>query len=650
MVVAGVNFYQDSYEWMHVGFLPYLIITPGIVYFSYQRKGRFGKLLPLVFTILLFMLPLVAIWWDVRSTGNIMSGFLPYNDASDYYTDALGLLDGQLFTGLSIRRPIFAAFLSFLFSITNRNLQLTLLFLVLINAVLCYFFAQQIKNLWGSAAAAIVTVLLFFFYRRFTGTTLTENLGFALSMAGSAIILLGTQKADQKNVLFGIFMLSLVMNVRPGALLVLPVIVLWGSWVFRGKTRLSVSFLVVGVIAVALGFLINWGTEKLVVEPEISASKTGMFSNYSNTFYGLAAGGKGWAHIYTIHPELREMANKESLIYDYAFESIRQNPFLFITGMANSFVDFFSPRYGAFSFLYASTSDPCTMEDFLQSLSSCQSHEATGKISCFASTIRLRMIDILSSLVMALLLLIPFCWGIWMCYQKRELPWCSVLLAIMIGILISVPLVPPRDTSKMRVYAMTQPLMVTIAAVGFLDLAKLLSEKTKVRWFSKIDDKAVNQPRPGTSWGLVISCLILSIAVIISPFAAKLQASEHEPVNTACPAGLEERRFRFNPGSSIELVQENATSLTWSGIRAPIPRFRDNLEKFCVSTDAEAAVLEELIRLQSGTVLLKPAFTGQSRDAQLIVISSSEVPHKPAYITICGEEVNGIFYSQSIRR
>lgn len=647
LVVVGVYIYQDSYAFVHMGFLPYLIIAPGILYFSYQRTGRLGKLLPLCFTILLFMLPLSALWLDLRSTGSILGGFLPYNDASDYYTDALGLLDGQLFTGLSIRRPIFAAFLSFLFSITNRNLQLTLFILVLINAVLCYFFAQQIKNLWGSAAAAMVTVLLFFFYRRFVGTTLTENIGLALGTAGSAILLMGAQKTDRKMALLGILMLSLGMNARAGALLVLPVLVLWGSWVFRGRTRFSVKFLVVGLIAVSLGFLINWGTEKLVVDPEISASKTGMFSNYSNTFYGLTAGGKGWAHIYTIHPELREMVNKESLIYEYAFKSIREKPFLFVKGMASSFVDFFSPRYGAFSFLYASASDPCITEDFAQSLSTCRSPGTTAKISCVASTLQIRMIDIISSLVIALLLLIPFCWGIWVSYKKREQPWRSLLLTIIIGILLSVPLVPPRDASKMRVYAVTQPLMVTIAAVGLVDMIKLLSEKTKPRTHLEVDGTDIKESTPISSPGLVVISVLLTLVTIISPIAARLSAEDHVPLNGACPAGLEERQLRFNPGSSLELVQENATSLTWSGVRAPIPRFRRNLESFCVSTEAEAAVLEELIRLQPGTVLLKPAFTGQSRDAQLMVISSSEVPLKPAYISVCGEIRDGVFYSQS---
>jgi uncharacterized membrane protein YqjE len=138
-----------------------------------------------------------------------------------------------------------------------------------------------------------VTVLVFFFYRRFVGTTLTENLGLTLGLAGSSLLLIGAHNEDRKYVLFGIFLLSVGMNVRAGALLVLPVLVLWASWVFRGKSRISASILAWGILAVAIGFMINWGTERLVVDAEVSASETGMFSKYSTTFYGLAGVEKG---------------------------------------------------------------------------------------------------------------------------------------------------------------------------------------------------------------------------------------------------------------------------------------------------------------------------------------------------------------------
>ena len=653
VVAVGAYLYHDSLTLIHTSFIPYLIIAPGILYFSYQRPGRSGKILPLLFTILLFLLPLLAIWMNAISAGNIIGGLLPYNDASDYFNDALGLLDNQLFDGISVRRPIFTAFLSFLFALTGRNLQLSVLILVLINAVFCYLFAQQVKNLWGSTAAVTITLLIFFFYRRFIGTTLTEHVGLALGMAGSALLLSGARKTDRKFILFGVFLLSLGMNVRAGALLVLPVVILWGSWIFRGKSRLSVSFIILGLIAVSLGFLINWGTEQLVVDPEIAASKTGMFSNYSYTFYGLAVGGKGWAYINTDYPELRDVANKEAVVYEYAFESIRQNPYLLIKGMASSFADFFSPRHGAFSFLYASSSDPCMMEDFTGSLSTCRIRNVSVGILpityCMISTLTLRIVDTLTSLVVAVLLLIPFFWGIFISYKMRDQAWRSILLAFIVGILLSVPLVPPRDASKMRAFAVTVPMMITVAAVGLSDLGKTITGKKQHR--EHLSDADINTiQKPNSSRALVVASALLALGIILSPIIARLSGKSPAQFSESCPAGLEARQFRFNSGSSIELTEGEATSLTWSGMRVPIRIFKSNLENFCVSSVTEEATINELLLIQTEMVLVEPAFLGEGGDARFAIISLSEVPAKPSFITICGVERNGVFYSQSAIR
>jgi len=318
--------------------------------------------------------------------------------------------------------------------------------------------------------------------------------------------------------------------------------------------------------------------------------------------------------------------------------------------MANSFVDFFSPRYGAFSFLYASTSDPCNMENFVQALGTCQTNLAsTGnktKTGCMAATLSARIIDITASLAMAVLLLIPFLWGVVICYRKREQAWRSMLLAIILGILLSVPLVPPRDASKMRAFAVTQPLMITVAAVGLVDMAQFFSQRKKLRFILKVKSKDSTGPELSSAHGLVIFSLILSLFVLLSPLSAKWLAHDPQVVQAACPAPLEARSFRINPGSALELVQENAVSFTWSGLRAPMQRYSSNLESFCVLSDAEEAAIEDLLQLHSGQVLIKPVFLGGENDAQLAVLSKDEVPLQAGYISVCGEIRDGIFYSQ----
>jgi hypothetical protein len=652
IILIGVLLYQNVYEWVHVGFIPYLFIAPGILFYTYQRTDRFGKALAVSSTLILFFLPLLAIWADGRNAGNVLGGLFPYNDATAYYIDGLGLLDGRLLSHISVRRPIFTVFLSLLFLITGRNLQLTLVILVLINAVICHFLARRVQQQWGTAAAVMVIVLVFFFYRRFTGTTLTESLGLALGMAGFALLLSGIEKKNRKAILFGILVLTLGMNVRPGALLVLPLITLWAGWHFRENSRFSVSFFAISILAVALGFFVNWGTGRLVVDPEITAARTGMFSNYSYSFYGLTAGGEGWRYIYQDHPELLGVDGREALVYSYAFRSIRQNPLLFLKGISRSFLDFFSPRDGAFSFIYASTSTPCLMEDFTGSLSACRNRQRSTGISaflaCLLSTFSIRIADILASLVLALLLLVPFIWGMIISYKNQDQPWGPLFLAMSIGILLSAPLVPLRDASKMRVYAVTQPILITVAAVGFLDLLQKFSKKYRPFSFLIPVQPHHEQQYQASSLGLVIISIILTLGIVLSPLIARLSTDPPDTISRVCPSHLEELHLRFNPGSSITLVQPGSASTHWAGLKIPVDRFSRNLDAFCAFYPWESEMIDELRLVKPGDVLIAPPFLDSEGNFMLLVMPSEPLPAQASWMTVCGEQINNIFYVETI--
>jgi hypothetical protein len=320
--------------------------------------------------------------------------------------------------------------------------------------------------------------------------------------------------------------------------------------------------------------------------------------------------------------------------------------------MINSFVDFFTPRHGAFSFLYASSSNPCLTEEFAESLSACQldvfSTEIIENLACAIPKIKSRHIDILSSLVIALVLLIPFSWGIFVSYKRRNQPWHSMLLAIILGILLSVPLVPPRDASKMRVYAVTQPLMLTTVAVGMVDIIKSLSKKTKRISAINLEKAELQERNQVPSTGLIAFSVFLTIVVILSPVAIRLIAEPPEQITSSCPQNLEERLFRFNPGSSVELVQGNSFSITWAGLKIPIENFLSNLEDFCISSDLEASVIKDLrLALKPGDVLVQPALLRQVEGSRILIMPVSEMPQIATYINVCGEEKNGVFYSQS---
>ncbi len=200
-----------------------------------------------------------------------------------------GCWKGSFFPLFSSRRPLFAGMLAALLGLTGRNLQLTLAVLVAITAIACYLLAREVQSTHGTLAATLVMVVLFVYYRRFTGTTLTENLGFLQAALGLAWLWRGGRQKKSSYVLGGIFLLTLALNARAGTFFILPALVVWAAWVFHEKKIVSFSVLAMASGAVVAGFLVN-----TIIFHALASPAGNSFANFSYTLYDLASGGKGW--------------------------------------------------------------------------------------------------------------------------------------------------------------------------------------------------------------------------------------------------------------------------------------------------------------------------------------------------------------------
>ena len=69
------------------------------------------------------------------------------------------------------------------------------------------------------------------------------------------------------------------------------------------------------------------------------------FSNFSYTFYGLASGGAKWDQVFKDYPGI-----KEEDVPALAIQKFKEKPYLLVTGIIQSYQDFFTSYRGAFSF------------------------------------------------------------------------------------------------------------------------------------------------------------------------------------------------------------------------------------------------------------------------------------------------------------
>ena len=133
-----------------------LIPIVGLAFLAFLPGGWKGTLLGLGLILALFALTVSGLWTSGVSEPSIVGGLMPFSDAAGYYSDARRLLEGQLFSAFSSRRPLFAGMLSALLALTGRNLQLTLAVLVAISAVACYLLVREVQSTHGAVAATAI--------------------------------------------------------------------------------------------------------------------------------------------------------------------------------------------------------------------------------------------------------------------------------------------------------------------------------------------------------------------------------------------------------------------------------------------------------------------------------------------------------------
>ena len=304
---------------MRYSFVSTSIIILLVFYIILRLPGRWSLVLVFAAAAALFGLSLGGLWASGQSEPYVVSGLMPYNDAATYSMRPTSCWMDPAFLRQLREGRFSPECLGAVLGLTNRNLQNATAVLVFLLAISCTYLALEVRRIRGSTAAAVTIWIVFLFARRFTGTTMTETLGLALGALGLAFLILGTYREKLKYLLAGLFLLTLALNVRAGAFFLLPLLIVWIGWFFRkdksfGWKEAGLAFLVV---------VIAFGLNSIVLRA-IGAPGGMLFGNFSESLYGLAAGGERWAEVYNRYPELSQLPETSRFleIYRLSFELI----------------------------------------------------------------------------------------------------------------------------------------------------------------------------------------------------------------------------------------------------------------------------------------------------------------------------------------
>ena len=547
------------------------IIIAGLLYFAYRPSGWLGRLTSFTATLIVFAVQLAGIWYSGLNESNyVMGGLLTMTDTAGYYESALRLLEGKTFSIIGSWRPLSHGVLATLLALTQQNLQISIALLVLITAVACFLLAREVQRSHGLAAGVLVVTILFLFYRKYMGTVSTENLGLALGAIALAILWRGTVHRTINLCLLGIFLLTVALNVRAGAFLILPALVLWGTWVFR---RRSLRFLIGGFSVVLLGFILN-----SLVFKSVSLPNTMSNSNFSYSLYGLLVGGN-WQTVFNEHPELAGLNDLErsQRVYQLVINILRTSPFSLVRGCVRAWTDFIWNDF-VFSFV-----------------------EST-KVNVVLQ-------------ILSLIALIN-------CYRERQTPFASFIFASAMGILLSVPFLPPWDAG-VRIYAVTIPFFALLPALGLAFVAK------NRQW-----RRLVQVPNPQEQPYLLWFGLSLALLTFGGAITTKILSHPPQFAEISCPAGQEAVYFRYSAGSSLHLVADSVRKSYVPNIR--VSDFRKMLDRYLEKDPRVPELTKELDRLKPNTVLINKIDLKSGKI--LWVIADHEIlPPENGLVGACGQ-------------
>jgi hypothetical protein len=548
---------------------------------AFHASGWPGKFISVVATLAIFALALAGVWASGYTQSVSISGLLPLYDAQAYYIDALRLLAGRSIMEFSAARPLFTNLLATLLAMTGRNLMITLAILTAINALACYLASQEILRTHGSLAAVFLFIFLFLYYRyRTIGTVMSENLGFPLGILGVALIWRAIADHSHYLVLYGLLIITVALNARPGAFLILPAILLWGSSLFREPDRrFSWRFFLLGGCAIGAGFVLNFLVIRL-----IGTSSSVPFAQFSYAVYGLASGGNSWSYVFQVHPELLQLVEPEKTrtIYHLAFELIRQHPNLIVQGALHNWSLLFSNSwYSLFSFIGGEN-------DF---------------------------INLLSRWILYILCLLGFIkWS-----HNIADPYLCFIVAATAGAFLSVPFVPPADSYGMRLYAASIMIFGLLPAMGLV----FLLENFKIYALHKPVLHSMN------SFALMGLSGLLIFLLVIGPLTVRGTSALSRTTAASCPSDTDSIVIRLNPGSYINLIKEKEFALDW------LPVFHQGIFKRNVHGLTDTNLVGWMEELAPSTTLLN-TLDYQSNKSVLVTLPTAGWPRDGSSVELCG--------------
>lgn len=498
-----------SAEWLRQLLFPFdfprWVVLTAILALAFRKEALPWRLIQIALIMAIFAIPLGINWSQGTSNANIIAGFIPYKDGFYYYNGAQKLLLGHPIGADGLQgafRPLMPALLSVLLWLSAHNLQATLALIVFLSAYATYLSAHALRQKTGPLPAALLLVLIYAFVRPMIGFTLTELPSLMFSCLSFFFLIRSLDHPNWLHFGLGATLLILALSIRAGAFFMLPCLVIWFYRLHprEGKRGWRPTALFAGWMLVLL-LITN------VLIPRILTENSTTFGNFSWMLYGQAVGGAGWM----AHTEALGTSDPQ-IVLAAAVQKILNYPLGLIIATMKSYRDFFSPGYLGMFHLISENN------------------------------------HFLATLFWLICLLLTMA-GLLRIIRNRKNHLTALLLAAFLGILLSIPFLPPVDGGN-RFYAGSAPYFFSLSALG---IHAILHRDAPARDAHPNRNQQRVQT-PGWLQGLAILLILSATILPVGLYLIRKPASFQTP---SCPDGQTPVNLEIPNGAYVDIIPES---------------------------------------------------------------------------------------------
>jgi len=209
--------------------------------------------------------------------------------------------------------------------------------------------------------------------------------------------------------------------------------------------------------------------------------------------------------------------------------------------------------------------------------------------------------------------------GILKWLRKPEDVFSGFIVSGSLGILLSVPFVPPTDAYRVRLYAATIVFFGLLPSLGIVHIGDLF----KIR--------AISAAATEIQQGPVITAFtgFLLLSILTAPMLSRAASQSPPHTDFTCPEGMKQALVRFDPGAHLQISRDRESFLDW------MPNFHRGTFLLNSHDLANTNILPYLEDLKPPVAILY-SLDYLSDTGLMVIVESGKLPNPGTFMALCG--------------